>query len=222
MANSMLIPLPNFFTNYSNRIKNIKPNPCWKFNNTLEQKNCVLNQFINGQNVTLTYISEHYPKTNEQIPMIPPYNCKQVVLGPFELIAPYFYYNMDIEDKFILLAAKKWSDTLNAKFVNCIFNLLFNDMNSCKFPIRLVLPKLVLPEDINKLLKDDKTPRITLFELCIILLYADKFDVVKYPTADIIPYHILFLKPKIQLLIKQRGKIRQIKKKRTRKAQYQK
>lgn len=215
MAKNVLIPWLNFFTNYSNRIKNIKPNPCWKFNNILDEKKCDLNQFINGQNVTFKRIRNHYPKTNEQIPMIPPYNCKQVVLGPLELIAPYFYYNMDIEDKFILLAAKEWSDTLNAKFVHCIFNLLFNDMKSCVYPIRLVLPKLVFTEDVNKLLKANKTPRITLFEVCIILLYADKFDVDKYPTADIIPYDILFLKPKIQPLIKQGGK-----KKRTQKAHY--
>jgi hypothetical protein len=190
MANSVLIPWPNFFINYSKSIEKIKPNLCWKSNNTIEQKNCVLNQFINGQNVTLTYISEHYPKTNEQIPMIPPYNCKQVVLGPFELIVPYFYYNIDIEDNFILLAAKDWSETLNEKFVNCIFNLLFNGMTSCKFPIRLLLPK-----DVTKLLKVDGTPRVTLYELCIILLQSERFDVFEYPT-DNNEYRMLFLKPK--------------------------
>lgn len=206
MANSMLIPLPNFFTNYSNRIKNIKPNPCWKFNNTLEQKNCVLNQFINGQNVTLKRIRNHYPKTNEQIPMIPPYNCKQVVLGPLELIAPYFYYNMDIEEKFILLAAEHWSKELNEKFLSCVFKLLFQDIISCKYPIRVILPI-----DTNTLLKN-KNPRITLYELCIILLHTNMFKVFEYPTSNNTYYILFFVPIKSSILI---GRKRRLTKKKT-------
>ena len=103
-------------------------------------------------------------------------------------------------------------------------------MNSCEFPIRLVLPK-----DVSNLLKADGTPRVTLYELCIILLQSEWFDVYEYPTDIKDEYRILFLKPKIQqskksnksndsikTSIKEGGKRHRTKKKRTQKAQYQK
>ena len=217
----------SFFENYKKKLndKGVKVNKCWEPNKILvKNKNCKINNYTNGINSTFDYLIKSYPKTDTYIPLIPDGDCKQAVLGTFEFLAAYFYYNNEHADnKFILLAAKDWSEELNKKFVTCIFNLFFN-MNSCEFPIRLVLPK-----DVSNLLKADGTPRVTLYELCIILLQSEWFDVYEYPTDIKDEHRILFLKPKIQqsndfinTSIKEGGKRHRTRKKRTQKAQYQK
>lgn len=128
--------------------------------------------FQNGVPSTLTYVEENFPyDPTFMIPEVPEKGCKQVVLGTFELIAPYFYYNKNVSDTFILLAAENWSVELNTKYVSCAFQLLLQNQ-SCRYPVRLLLPNE--PRD---LLKTNGTPRVTLFELCIILHQDKRFNV---------------------------------------------
>jgi hypothetical protein len=102
---------------------------------------------------------------------------KQVVLGTFENLSIYFIYNlhmkkMDKFQPFILLSSKEWTDDLNKILISCAMDTYLN--NKSKYPIRLLLPI-----NNNQLLNEDKTPRISLLELCIVfdklLSYSSKY-----------------------------------------------
>lgn len=112
------------------------------------------------------------PKNNTnlyKIPLIPDnqYNCHQCIIGTFEHTCHYILYNKNVKKIFNISVAKNWSQVLNEKYIDCIINLAFSGLKdpSCKYPIRLILPK-----NLTKINKDNKvTTRITYLELCIIL-----------------------------------------------------
>lgn len=197
-----LDPRPNFFKNYETKIRNINPSSCWKYESTLTKQNCDMAPFFNGLKSTSDYvkknfrydvttrlvrISESEYMSIDDIPHIPEEGCRQVVLGTFELIAVYFYYNeLYKTDKFILLAAENWTEKLNQEYVSCAFNLLLHNQ-PCKYPVRLLLPKNPMT-----FLRANKSPRATLFELCIILQQSKRFNVYQYP-LNTLSYDIYFM-----------------------------
>jgi len=198
-----LIFRSTFFTNYERNIQNIQPSSCWSYESLLTKNECDMEPFFDGIESTRKYVEERFryePDTRlvhisntetvsiDSIPNIPTEEgCKQVVLGTFELIAPYFYYNKLISNKFILLAAEHWTEKLNQKYVSCAFNMLLHN-NSCDFPVRVLLPN-----DVQRLLKANKSPRATLFELCIILQQSKRFEVYEYPLEGM-DYGLYFMK----------------------------
>jgi len=173
-----LISRPTFFTNYERNIKNIQPSACWTYDSLITKEECDMAPFFDGVESTRKYVESnfHYDPTTI-IPNIPGKGCKQVVLGTFELIAPYFYYNkMNNADTFILLAAEHWTEKLNRTYVSCAFKMLLQNQ-ACTYPIRILLPN-----DVQKgLLRANRSPRATLFELCIILQQSKRFEVYEYP-----------------------------------------
>jgi hypothetical protein len=182
--------VPSMFpNNYSKKLANkgITIPSCWNYNNTMTINKCNIKKYTNGQNNTFNFINKSFPTTGDiDIPLIPKNGTKESVLGTFEYLAQYFKYNKEHGETFILLAAKNWTEELNRDFVNCMFNGLFEGTTS----IRLVLPK-----DVTKLYKDGK-PRVTLYELCIVLIESKKFEVLEYVTSEDTPYRIIFLKRK--------------------------
>ena len=186
-----LISRPTFFTNYEHNLQKIQPSSCWSYESLLTKEECDMAPFFDGVESTRKYIEKHFPydsTTMSDIPNIPTEEgCKQVVLGTFELIAPYFYYNKHVYDKFILLAAEHWTEKLNQKYVSCAFKMLLHN-NSCSFPVRVLLPN-----DLHRLLRANKSPRATLFELCIILQQSKRFEVYEYPLEGI-DYGLYFMK----------------------------
>ena len=189
---SGLVRTNTFFANYENKIKNIQPSHCWTYEKLLTEKECDMTPFSNGIESTRKYVEEHFPyDPTIVIPNIPTEEgCKQVVLGTFELIAPYFYYNkMNNTDTFILLAAEHWTEHLNQTYVSCAFKMLLQNQ-SCIYPIRVLLPN-----DVEKgLLRANRSPRATLFELCIILQQSKRFEVYQYPQSEGQSYGIYFMK----------------------------
>jgi hypothetical protein len=198
-----LVLQPTFFKNYETKIKNIKPSSCWKYESSITKQNCDMAPFFNGlkstsdyvkknfrydESTRLVHISESESISIDQIPHLPEEGCRQVVLGTFELIAVYFYYNEVYQtDKFILLAAENWTEKLNQEYVSCAFNLLLHNQ-PCQYPIRLLLPKNPIT-----FLRANKSPRATLFELCIILQQSNRFNVYQY-LMDNQSYDLYFMK----------------------------
>jgi len=184
-----LVERPNFFTNYKRNLNTITPSACWTYESLLTQKTCDMAPFFNGVDSTQAYIEQHFPYDSTLPILYPPTEegCKQVVLGTFELIAPYFYYNKYVSDKFILLAAKHWSEKLNQEYVSCAFQMLLHNA-SCQFPVRVLLPN-----DLSRLVRTNRSPRITLFELCIVLQQSNRFKVYEYPMEGY-PYRMYFMK----------------------------
>lgn len=165
------------------------PHSCW--NSTLRtnqnKTKCNTDLFFNQ-----TY-TNHTPLTHP-IPFLPESRCKQVVLGTFELIAPYFQYNRDHPEDppFILLSSHHWSDELNKNFVSCAFALLLHN-NTCQYPIRIVLPSD--PTQLVRINKNGKrSPRITLLELCIVLQEMDHFTFYQMSEDPM----LYLLKPKVK------------------------
>ena len=139
---------------------------CWTYQSLITQQECDMNPFFDGlkstgdyvkkqfkfdKNTDLVYISDTETVSIHDIPNIPEDGCKQVVLGTFELIDVYFYYNEMIANKFILLSAENWTENLNQMYISCAFKLLL-DNQSCAYPIRILLPM-----DENMLLRTNKT-----------------------------------------------------------------
>ena len=184
-----MTPRSNFYNKYERNIATIKPSACWTYESLLAKKDCDMASFFDGLDSTSTYVRTHFPDSMIDPPNIPEEGCKQVVLGTFELIAPYFYYNERHDVKpFILLAADHWTEHLNQKYVSCAFKLLLNNQ-SCEYPIRVLLPN-----DVEKgLVRANGSPRATLFELCIILQQFKRFSVFEYPLEGQ-SYRLYFMK----------------------------
>ena len=136
----------------------------------------VKKNFTYDPDTRLVNLSDKETVSVDSIPNIPEIGCKQVVLGTFELIAPYFYYNeINHTDTFILLASNHWTEHLNQEYVSCAFKLLLQNQ-PCEYPIRVLLPL-----NSKKLIKTNGSPRATLFELCVILQQSKRFEVYEYP-----------------------------------------
>lgn len=187
------------YQNIRNNIQNKHPYACWikkVFNTKKNEETCMRSNFFNGWNDTLAFINKRYPMSDSEkiakineIPFLPEPGCKQVVLGTMELIAPYFYYNeMHEEEPFILLASQHWSEELNINYVSCAMSLLLGNQ-ACVYPIRLLLPK-----DNYQLLSPNLKPRITLYELCILFQYSNKFNTEEHDMGN---YIIFLFKPMI-------------------------
>jgi hypothetical protein len=106
-------------------------------------------------------------------------DCKQLVIGPIELLAPYLsYLSKDPDAPFFISTAKNWTVDLNKILLTC--GMLMNLQNArCEYPVRILLPK-----NIEDLYRDDMKPRITLLELCIVLKYLHNFEVYKVNGLD--------------------------------------
>jgi len=160
----------------------------WKntFSNEID---CLSPAFQNGKISTTAYVESTYPLKNETITYntkAKPINykiipslilelneiknddlCKIVVLGTFELIAQFFYFNKHERDVFTLLSAEKWTEKLNENYVSCALHLALNN-KTCKYPICVILPK-----NFSKLYRANGTPRATLLELTILVFNSD-------------------------------------------------
>jgi hypothetical protein len=190
-SNIELIPIPEI--PFSNNVRRyLTPNSTkWK-NTFLSENDCNEHSptFQNGKISTIEYVESKYPlndnksityNTNakpinyEIIPsLILKLNeiknddpCKIVVLGTFELIAQFFYFNKHERDVFTLLSAENWTEELNQKYLSCALHLALNN-KTCKYPICVILPK-----NFEKLYRANGTPRATLLELTLLVFNSD-------------------------------------------------
>ena len=124
-------------------------------------KKVYINTTNNTQMIDITDLPSKLAKLNKNS------KCKMVVLGTFELIAPFYYYNEEYDDVFTLLSAENWTEELNEKYVSCALLTLFNN-RFCDYPICLILPK-----DLTKLRKANGSPRATLLELTMFMLDSE-------------------------------------------------
>lgn len=131
-------------------------------------------------------------KLKEFIPFIPEEKgCQQLVIGPFELLAPYItYMSKNRDGPFFILMAKHWTPDLNKILISCGMEGSVNN-TQCLFPVRLLIPK-----NLNELYNNNITPRITMLEFCIVLEYMHNFESFYYDQPDL-AFDIIFLKPKI-------------------------
>ena len=202
-----LIKSNTFYKNYGEKINKIRPSSCWRNEHITDPSKCnvsATSAFFDGLESTQRYVEKMFPYDEntrtvrisdkevvsiDSIPMIPDGECKQVVLGTFELIAVYFYYNKLIANKFIVLAAENWTESLNAHYVSCAFARFLKNQ-TCEYPIRLLLPN-----HSEQLLRSNKTPRATLFELCIILSKSGLYDAYRVEDLEAHSYTTYFMKP---------------------------
>ena len=74
----------------------------------------------------------------------------------------------------------------------CALNALFDNQVSCKYHVRIVIPK-----DRSRLITKNNTPRITLLELCLFLQESPIFTIYKYKfplnIESVIDYDMYFL-----------------------------
>jgi len=118
----------------------------------------------------------------------------QVVLGIVEHIAEYFMENVRSGSmKYLVLSSHNWTQSLNATLVKCGIDGRIGSLN-CEFVVRVLLPI-----DTKLLYRDDKTARVTVFELKYLLHllqqreeYDEKTKMKIYTSRDL-PYQILFI-----------------------------
>jgi hypothetical protein len=191
--------LPNNDLVYNNKIlsniqqlKNSHDYKYWNKKNINFKNSCIINNYTNGVVSTMKYIKSInnlsiYPTS---IYKIPSNKCKQVVLGTLDGIHDYFD-----KKEYVVLASNNWSEKLNKNFVLCALNALFDNQVSCKYHVRIIIPK-----DRTRLITKNNTPRITLLELCLFLQESPLFTIYKYkfPSTieSVIDYDMYFLSKK--------------------------
>jgi len=169
---------------------------------------CAIDPFQNGKVSTRKYINEKYPMIDERLYSIPRLvadmnpvrGCQMVVLGTFELIAPFFNYNKKKHntngtEPFILLAAEHWTEELNQRYISCAFELLFTN-KTCTYPICIILPK-----NLSLLKRNNGSPRVTLLELSIIVVESNKFTIHMIELGNEYEFTIYLLKPKEKQIV---------------------
>lgn len=152
-------------------------------------KNVYINTTNNTQTINITDLPKKLAGLNKNS------TCKMVVLGTFELIAPFFYYNEEYDDVFTLLSAENWTEELNEKYVSCALLILLNN-RSCDYPMCLILPK-----NLTKLRKANGSPRATLLELTMLMLDSEMLHTLNLDINEVnlpdLSYRIYLFSKKI-------------------------
>jgi hypothetical protein len=147
---------------------------------------------------TAPILDDYLKQMELEIPLIPQPPCQQIVLGTMEDLVVYVMYvrcqvALGKIPSFSILATNDWTPEINQEFVSCA---LPNTDKSCEFNIRMLLPK-----QKDRILTKDGQPRITKFEVCILLAMEGKYNGWEYVGSKTPPHHaclknyrILFLR----------------------------